>query len=271
LWAALVCTSARLANKEEATMTRVAFLGLFLTVLVLGPWRFAAAEDLAPIVVIGATARTAEQFIPLALERGHRVIGLARRPEAVTLEHERFTVVKGDVYDTASLEAALSGTEIVVSLFGPRITMADEVPVMDLYSAGYTNLIAAMRTKGNTRLFATTSTGAQKSVDKKPPLDAPRHDQWLWQVRGIYNDMQLAERIVHGSGLDYTILRPSQLMPEPPRDDLKIIVDADAPHFTLITYTDFAQWILDELQSDEYTGTVVGIYSDRTLQYGVNF
>ena len=243
--------------------------GLFFALLV--PWRAAHAEALAPIVVVGATARTAEQFIPLALERGHRVIGLARRPEAVTLEHERLKIVKGDVYDRASLEAALSGAEVVVSLFGPRITMEDEVPEMDLYSAGYTNLIAAMRTKGNTRLFATTSTGAQKAVDKQPAPDAPRHDQWLWQVRGIYHDMRRAEAIVRDSGLDFTILRPSQLMPEPPRDDLKIIVDADAPHFTLITYTDFAQWILDEVQSHQYAGHVVGIYSDRTLRYGVNF
>ncbi len=252
-------------------MKRTSISGLFLGLLVLGPWHTTAPQPPAPIVVIGATARTAEQFIPLALEQGHRVIGLARRPEAVTLEHERLTVVEGDVYDRASLEAALSGTEIVVSLFGPRITMADEVPEMDLYSAGYTNLIAAMRAKGSTRLFATTSTGAQKTVEKKPAPDAPRHDQWLWQVRGIYQDMQRAEKIVRGSGLDFTILRPSQLMPEPPRDDLKVIVDADAPHFTLITYTDFAAWILDEVQSDQYAGHVVGIYSDRTLQYGVNF
>ena len=76
---------------------------------------------------------------------------------------------------------------------------------------------------------------------------------------------------MRNSELDFTILRPSQLMPEPPRDDLKIIVDADAPHFTLITYADFAAWILGQAQSDQYTGHTVGIYSDRTLQYGVNF
>ncbi len=251
-------------------MKRSAIFGVFLAVLVLAPWRTSTADS-APIVVIGATARTAAQFMPLALERGHHVIGLARQPERIVLEHERLTLVKGDVYDRASLEAALSGTEIVVSLFGPRITSDAEVPEMDLYSAGYTNLIAAMRAKGNTRLFATTSTGAQRAVDKKPASDAPRHDQWLWQVRGIYHDMRRAEAIVRSSGLDFTILRPSQLMEEPPRNDLKIIVDADAPHFTLITYADFAAWILNELQSDQYAGHVVGIYSDRTLQYGVNF
>ncbi len=224
-----------------------------------------------PLVIIGATAQTAESLIPLALDRGYTVIGFARRPEAVSLRHERLTVLKGDVYDRDSIEAALSGKEIVISLLGPRVDISQPIPEMDLFSAGYTNILAAMQAKGNSRLLATSSIGAQKVMDQEPGPDAPRAEQWLWQIRGIYNDMRLMESIVRASQLDFTILRPGQLMPEPARNDLKIAVDRDAPELRLITYADFAAFILDEVESAQHVGHVVGLYSDRQLQYGVNF
>lgn len=52
------------------------------------------------IVVIGATARTADELIPQALWRGHEVVAVARRPYRVRFaEHPRLTILEGDVYD----------------------------------------------------------------------------------------------------------------------------------------------------------------------------
>ena len=79
------------------------------------------------------------------------------------------------------------------------------------------------------------------------------------------------EEIVRTSGLDFTILRPAQLMIEPKRNDLKFTVDDNAPELTLITYEDFAAFVLDEVERGSYSGNAVAIFSDRKLQYGVNF
>ncbi len=230
-----------------------------------------ADEGRPTIVIIGATARTAETLVPIAIGAGHKVIGIARRPDAVTISDERLTIVKGDVYDRASLEAVLTGTEIVVAVFGPRVDMSQEIAKTDLFSTGYTNVIEAMKANGNSWLVAISSIGAQKAITQQPADDAPRAEQWLWQVRGIYEDMRRMEEIVGASGLNFTILRPAQLMPEPARGDLQIVVDQDAPDFRLITYADFAQFILDEVKSGYYIGRNVGLFSDRRLQYGVNF
>ena len=235
------------------------------------PGRADDAAKRLTIVVIGATAKTADALIPLALSRGHTVIGLARRPDAVSMSHERLTVVAGDVYDRASLAAAMSGDEVVVSLYGPRVDMTKEVAETDLFSTGYRNLIEAMKAKGNSRLLATSSIAKQRVIDVEPPEDAPRADKWLWQIRGYYNDMRKMEEIVRASGLDFTILQPAQLMVEPKRNDLKFTVDNNAPELTLITYEDFAAFILDEMEQGNYLGKAVAIYSDRKLQYGVNF
>jgi putative NADH-flavin reductase len=244
---------------------------LLLFVLLFSGCSNRTDEALPDLVIIGATAQTAQTLIPLALDRGYNVIGIARRPEAVSLRHERLTILKGDVYERNSIEAALTGPEVVISLVGPRVDVTQPIAEMDLFSTGYTNIIAAMRAKGNSRLLATSSNGAQKVMLDPPGEDAPRADQWLWQIRGIYNDMRLMETIVRDSGLEFTILRPGQLMREPARQDLKIIVDGQTPELRLITYADFAMFILDEVASEQHIGHAVGLYSDRQLEYGVNF
>lgn len=260
------------ANQHRQQLGRkIGYLAAILAAVMFGTTTDAADAKRATLVIIGATAATCENLIPLALERGYTVVGIARRPAAVNLRHQRLTILKGDVYDRASIEAALNGTETVISLFGPRVDITQSVPTMDLFSTGYNNVIAAMRAKGNTRLLATSSIGAQKSFTTKPGPDAPRADQWLWQIRGIYTDMRLMESIVRDSRLDYTILRPGQLMSEPARHDLKLAVDEDAPELRLITYADFARFMLDTATGDSYIGKTIGLYSDRQLQYGVNF
>ena len=86
------------------------------------------------IVIIGATARTANYMIPQALWRGHEVVAVARRPYRVRHKpHPRLTIVKGDVYEQASIEAALSGDgdEIVISVYGPRVDPTIEIPAFE--------------------------------------------------------------------------------------------------------------------------------------------
>ena len=263
-------TAPRLPRRAAALALRLLLAAWGLTAIVRADSGPAAAP--ASIVVIGATARTAQLFIPLALEQGYKVVGLARRPDAVSIKHERFTVMQSDVYDLASIQAALRGDEVVVSLYGPRITdMTAEIPDSDLLSAGHRNIITAMKLQGNTRLITVSSTGAQYVLEKQPGDDAPRQLHWLWQIRGIYNDMRRMEQLVRESGLDYTIVRPAQLMNEPARNDIRFGVDSNVPDFTLITYPDFAAYLLSQVTGNTHVGHTVGLYSDRKLQYGVNF
>src|SRR5437773_7705024 len=74
-----------------------------------------AAAATKRIVLIGATANSAPAFFQQAFALGYEVVGIARRPEAVTVTDKRLAVVKGDVLDEKSIEAALRGDEVVVS------------------------------------------------------------------------------------------------------------------------------------------------------------
>lgn len=239
----------------------------------------AAPEAVEPsgitIVIIGATARTADYLIPQALWRGHEVIAFARRPNRVIHAPDpRLTVVKGDVYDEASIEAALSGDgdEIIISVYGPRVDPTVEVPETDLLSQGTTNIIQAMRAKGNTRLFVTTSTAMLEVVKRGYKADTPKPEGitgqsglWFYNLRGVYNDMLKMEGIVKKSGLDFTIFRPAQLLQGAPRGDLELAVNTAPPNHRVIMYSDFAALFLDALETDQYIGDTVGVVSERTM------
>ena len=251
-------------------------LGLALFVLLcaqpLSSLNLWASDERPALVIIGATAQSAAALIPLAIERGYAVIAVARNPDSLSTRGEHLTVVKGDVYDRASIEAVLTGRETVIGLIGPRVDPRKDIGQSDLFATGYANIVGAMKTRGNKRLIATSSIGAQIVLTRQPAEDAPRTQQWMWKTRAIYDDMRLMETAVRASGLEFTILRPAQLMPEPERHDLQVAVDERAPEFTLITYADFARFILDNVVAGEqHIGHTVALYSDRKLEYGGNF
>ena len=246
---------------------RVFLVGLLI--MTLGANKTAESLERAPlkILIIGATARTSEELIPQALEAGHEVIGLARRPDAIRFQHDNLTVFKGDVYDPESLKAVMTGSEVVISVYGPRTTPEIEIAESDLMSTGTSNIIAAMKEKGNKRLFATSSTSVQREIPKTRPVNVPLTQMWMWNMRGVYRDMRAMEDIVHASGLEAMVLRPCQLLQEPMRNDIKLAVDIPTPSRRLITYADFAAFILSQLESDKYIGSTVGLYSERIIDW----
>lgn len=226
-----------------------------------------AAERL---LVIGATSRSAAQIIPQALDRGYAVTALARRPEAVAFRHERLTVVPGDVYDTDSLVAAMQGDEVVISMVGPRVDPLKEVEFMDLYTVGTANIIAAMRKVGDQRLLVASSLAVENELPTQKPAGDDLGTMWIWNARRLYQDMAAMEAMVRDSGIDYVILRPPFLVEEPARNDLNIAVNEPSPKGTMATYADFARFVLDQVEANEYLNTTVGITTDRELQWGEN-
>ncbi len=245
---------------SESKATRAAVRGVDQTVAVSG----------LKCAIVGATSRTADQLIPQALGLGHEVIALARRPHAVKFEHPRLKVMKSDVYDQASIEAALTGDEVVVSVYGPRTDPENEIPVSDLMTQGTKNIMAAMRKKGNQKLFATSSTGVQgvDLIPDKKPQNMSLAQMWMWNQRGVYRDFREMEDVVHAGGLDSIVLRPSFLLEQPPQGNVRLSVDEDAPLQRLITYADFALFILGQFASDAYVGQTVGVYGDTSINWG---
>ena len=221
------------------------------------------------IALIGATARSGREIIRQALDQGYQVKGLARTPSKLGIDHENLALFQGDVRDQSSLEAMLDGDEVVVCMVG-RSAPSDpfaEIGEVDLYTVMGRNLIAAMKVKGNKRLIMASSTGVEHRADingEKPPA-GDMSQMWRWNARYLYNDMYEMEKMIAESGLEHILLRPGFMVEEPARGDMLINITGDTPGARVITYPDFAAFVLNHLTDDEYLNKAVGMYSETIM------
>ena len=230
----------------------------------------AAAQGVSTrIAVIGATARSGRVIIAQALAAGYEVVGLARSPEKLGIEHPNLTLVKGDVRDVDSLKNALRGDEVVICMVGRSAPTdpAAEIGAVDLYTVMGANLIEAMQAKGNKRLIIASSTGVEHRVDPAAtePEGDSMSDAWRFNARYLYGDMADMETQIANSTLDYVILRPGFLVEDPARHDLQVTINGGTPKQRTVTYEDFAEFTLAQVNSEEFLGTAVGLYTDEIM------
>lgn len=74
----------------------------------------ARTEQPLDIVIYGATGKVGSHVVHEALDRGHRVTAVSRRPEQVDMQHDNLSVVKGDLLDKASVTEIVTGKDVVI-------------------------------------------------------------------------------------------------------------------------------------------------------------
>ena len=156
---------------------------------------------------------------------------------------------------------AVSGSLAVLS---ETHSVDDEIlEEIDLFSKGTANIIQAMKNKGNRRLIAVTTTGVERIFVDKPSDDAHIVDKLLWNRRRKFDDVRRMEVIIKGSELDYIIVRPARVIGDEPQGTYNIVVNKNTydPYNRRLTRPDLATFILDQLESDDYIGTTVGVYN----------
>ena len=70
------------------------------------------------LVIFGATGGTGRQLVEQALEEGYTVTVLGRNSAAFPMQHERLSLVQGDVRDRARVETVVAGQDAVLSALG---------------------------------------------------------------------------------------------------------------------------------------------------------
>lgn len=230
------------------------------------------ATNLKPIVVIGATARSAGEIITQALAQGRRVTAFARDPDRIKVDHPNLIRAKGDAYNLADVTATLRGDEIVITLLGRRSEPGKFPDYVDVYSVAGSTILTAMHRKGNTRIITMTS-GGTAQIPAAEPTNNDFSDNFVWKDRATYQDMRRWEKILHASGLEYIVLRPRRLAEGPVRDNLQFSYHPNHTAFaervcgnqSTVTYADVAKFTLTLIEGDKHLGTAVGICSDLFL------
>ena len=194
-------------------------------------------------VVFGATGGTGCKVVQQALEAGHAVTAVARKPSAfagLAIHHERLRVLQGDVLAPETVQQAVSGQNAVVFAVGT----ADRSPTK-IYSVGAMNVLLAMRNANVQRLICVSASGLDPGVLIQKLIAKPL--LW-WVFRNGYTDMSHMEIIVKASSMDWTIIRPPRLTNGERKGKYKVAVNKQLSNSWLLSRADLADYIVKHLQ-----------------------
>jgi putative NADH-flavin reductase len=162
---------------------------------------------MAKIVIFGATGQTGIPLVQQALDAGHEVVAFVRTPSKMTVQHERLTLVQGDVMNKADAEKAITpDTDAVVSVLAPTKNGPREV-----LSQGAENIIAAMNTAGGDRLIYMTGAGVTQPQDEPGVFDKFIKFMLKATAGDVLEHSEMAVKRVQASDLDWTVVRGPML------------------------------------------------------------
>lgn len=209
------------------------------------------------LVVFGANGPTGRQVVRQALDAGHQVAAVTRKPDDYPLQSPALNVVAADVTDRDAVERALLGSGAVISTFGVPYSRKQ----ITVYSRGITNIVRAMKQHGIDRLVCVSSTTVARE-------EAPG-ETFAWRKlvvpllrnvlgRTLYDDMERMEEIVRGTGLDWTIVRPAGLFDAAqPTGDYEVSTRHLRGRFT--SRADLAQVLLREATEPRHSRTTIEV------------
>lgn len=206
------------------------------------------------ILIVGATGGTGRQLVLQALERGYTVTALARNPSRLQVTHPRLTVVRGDVLDGASVDAAMHGQDAVLSALGHNRYLGPT----RILSRGTGHILGAMEARGVSRFVCETSLGLGESAFRLGlfytlfiiPVILPFY---FW-------DKTRQERMIAASRLKWVIVRPGALTNGAKRGVVRHGSGIGNSLWTVrISRADVAAFMLNQLESDMYVGSSPGV------------
>ncbi|WP_406487240.1 NAD(P)-dependent oxidoreductase [Streptomyces phaeochromogenes] len=207
------------------------------------------------IAVFGANGPTGLHLTDQALAAGHEVVAVTRRPGSLPTR-PGLAVAVADATDPVAVDAAIRGTDAVLSVLGARFSKE----TISTYSASATAITGAMARHGIKRLLAVSSsiadpnwrpTGAHFFNHVLDPLVNRRLG------RTLHEDMRRMEAVIRRTDLDWTFVRPSGLFEHPVVTEYHTAESSADGVFT--ARTDLASSMLREVEERRYVRTAMGV------------
>jgi putative NADH-flavin reductase len=173
-----------------------------------------------------------------ALEQGHHVTALARRPDRVGLSHPHLTVVAADLAaEDQDIGGCVPRHEAVLSALGVGRSLRSH----NFMAHGTARIVSAMEQAGVARLVFLSAFGVGGTAPQAP---------WSFQLMfrlmlsDIYADKAAAEAIVRRSSLNWTIVAPVILTDRPASGQYRAGEQLDVANFAQIARADVADYML---------------------------
>lgn len=207
------------------------------------------------LLVLGATGETGKHVVEQALRAGHDVTALVRDPTKLTA-NPKLTVTKGDVTSATDIEKVLAGIDAVISALGAR-TKTDPI-----CAQAATATVAAMQKAGVKRVvwLSAGGVGDSRTSLNNSSFIFGRIILPLFLSKPYANHLA-AEETLRASSLDWTVLRPVQLVDTSTGAPVKAYVgDGKVPGLK-IARADLAGFMLDEATASKHLKSMPTIFS----------
>lgn len=207
------------------------------------------------LTVLGATGRVGRHIVTHALADGHEVTAAVRDPARLPERHPKLVVLRTNALEAASVKEAVEGADAVLSGIGAAGRHDPHKPASS--SAGAA--VEAMVATGVRRIIVVSAAPLNRSGAGQSLLTRRVFSPLLWAIfKEIYLDLELMERLLRDSGLDWTSVRPPKLLNKPGQGRYRHAIEAD-PGGGTIPRADAARAMLDFLTIPETVGHAVGI------------
>jgi putative NADH-flavin reductase len=222
------------------------------------------------LVILAATGGVGQQLLRQALGAGHEVTAVVRNPAKLPSSLREARIVTADlaVPEPAALEAAIAGTDAVVSGLGPGSNSDAGIA-----TRGTRAIAAAMHATAVKRLVVISAApvGTVPSPGRPRP---PRHDPgdgFFMRHLGapfaraafgkVYADLAAMEDLLRDSGLDWTVIRPPKLTNKPLTGRYQTAAGQNVRGGFSVPRADVAHLMLAVLSQPATIGQAIGIAS----------
>ncbi len=200
------------------------------------------------IIVFGGTGDVGQLIVKKLLNDNHSVVVLTRQ-EKTPLDNLSFVI--GNVLDQKIVDKIIAPNDKVIISLGFNNSSPDTM------SKGTANIISAMNKKGVKRLICLSAQGAGDSWDFMPD-DFKTMVSTDEILSASFKDHTLQEDIVKQSNLDWTIVRPTEIISGKESGTFTINQPNNNSKFQ-ISNSDVAQFIVTELEENKYIKQVAMI------------
>lgn len=191
------------------------------------------------IVVLGASGRAGKEIVAELVARGHTVLGIARKPEAIaTLPG--VTALPGDAADPAALAGLITGAQAVIS------ALHFDIPAQ--------TLLSALRQAGVTRLLVVGGAGSLEVAPGVRLIDTPEFPEaWKAAAQG---GVDFLDDLRGVDDIDWTFFSPAAFIFEGPRlghfrlGKDQLVTDENGE--SKISFADYAIALVDELEQGRH-------------------
>jgi len=187
------------------------------------------------VAVLGASGRAGSEITKELASRGHSVLAIARKPEAIPTG-PGVSAVKGDASDADALADLIRGSDVVVS------ALHFDLPAE--------TLLSALKTAGVDRLLVT---GGAASLEVAPGvrlIDTPEFpEEWKVFAQG---GIAFLDDLRSETDIDWTFFSPAAVIEETPRlGHFRLGGDqlvTDDKGESRIGFSDYAVAMVDEVE-----------------------